>query len=59
MVDVPGLASILPLVGGVTGLAMLVYMGLMVYYARKKAADVEALRREIAEVKGLLLGRKR
>ena len=46
----------LPILGGITGVAFLAYMVLMLLYTRKRAADVEALRLEIAEVKGLLLG---
>ena len=48
----------LPLVGGISGLALLVYMVLMVYYNRKKDQDIQALRREVAELRGLLLARR-
>lgn len=53
------ISSWLPLVGGVSGLAFLIYMTLMVYYSRKKEQEVQALRRDVAELRGLLLARRR
>lgn len=55
----PDFSGFLALIGGFSGLAVLAYMVGMVYYARKRSADVESLRREVAEVKGILLGRRR
>lgn len=49
----------LPIVGGVSGLCLLLYMVLMVYFARKKDHDIQALRREIAELKGYMQAKKR
>lgn len=49
----------LPALGGISGAAMLAYMVWMGYYARKKDRDVQELRRDLAEIRGLLLGRKR
>jgi hypothetical protein len=49
----------LPLVGGISGLLLIIYMAVMIYYARKKDHDIQELRREVAEVKGLLLGRRK
>lgn len=45
----------LPLVGGVTGLVMFVYFGLMVYYNARKSQEIAALRRELGELRGMLL----
>lgn len=49
----------LALVGGLSGLLVILYMAGMIYYNRRKDADIQAVRRDIAEVKGILLGRKR
>lgn len=49
----------LPLVGGISGLLFIIYMALVLHYARKKDHDIQELRREVAEVKGLLLGRRK
>lgn len=49
----------LPLVGGVSGLSLIIYMVLMLYFSRKKDRDVQELRIQVAELKGLLQGRKR
>lgn len=46
----------LPLVGGASGLAVLIYMVVMVHFARKKDRDVQELRRDVAELRGLVLG---
>lgn len=51
--------TLLAAVGGITGAAFIIYMVVMVYYTRKRAADIESVRREIAELRGLLMGRRR
>ena len=52
------LSGWLALVGGVSGLLLLLYMVLMVYYSRKREQAVVELRLELAEIRGLLLGRR-
>lgn len=47
----------LPLLGGITGLAWLVYMIVTLYYHRKKDHDIQSLRRDVAELKGLVVGK--
>lgn len=48
------ISSGLPLVGGVSGLAVLVYMALMVHYSRKRSQDIVALSLAVAELRGFL-----
>lgn len=49
------IAAWLPLVGGVSGLLMLCYAGLMLYYNSRKAREIAELRRELGELRGMLL----
>ena len=51
--------SWLGVLGGISGLAVLAYMALIVHFTRKRDRDVQELRREVAEIKGLLLGTAR
>jgi hypothetical protein len=51
-------AWIVPL-GGLVGVAWLAYMVIMVILTRRREQSVEALRRDVAELRGLLLGRRR
>ena len=52
------LNSWLGIVGGITGLGFLVYMGLMIYYQHRKEKELAAIRLQLAELRGLILGRK-
>lgn len=52
------LSGWLALVGGVSGLLLLLYMVLMVYYSRQRERAIVELRLELAEIRGLLLGRR-
>lgn len=49
----------LPAVGGVLGLAWLVYMGLMLYFHRRRDKELHELRIAVARIEGLLLGGRR
>ena len=51
--------SITALFGGLTGLAAIVYAGLMVHFARKKDRDIRELAVALARVEGMLLGGKK
>lgn len=48
--------ALLAAVGGISGLAVLAYFVIMVYYARQKDRDVQELRREVAQIMGKLDG---
>lgn len=52
-------SSVLPAVGGAAGLAFLVYMGAMLWYEKKRVEAMEALRRDVRELRGLLIGRRK
>ena len=51
-----GIIAWLPLVGGVSGVIFIVYAISMIYFQAKKNREIQELRRELAEVKGILLG---
>ena len=49
----------LALFGGITGLAFITYMALMVFFARQKDRHVQELQVTLARIEGLLLGRRK
>lgn len=51
--------GLLPLVGGLSGLGVLTYFCIMIYYAHKKDKDMQRLEVRLACIEGILLGRKR
>ena len=53
------LNSVLVALGGLSGLLLVAYMLIMAFYTRKRSRDVEELRLDVRELKGLLLGLKR
>lgn len=53
------LNSQLAIVGGVSGLALIAYLFLMLYYARQKDRHIQEVQVQIARIEGLLLGRRR
>lgn len=53
------IVNALPLVGGASGLALLIYMAVMIHFARKKDVTLQELRLDVAELKGLVLGTSR
>lgn len=57
--DLSTLNGQLAIVGGVSGLAILVYLSLMVYFARQKDKHIQELQIQLARIEGLLLGGKR
>lgn len=51
--------SLLTAIGGLGGALFLAYMFWMAWYTRKRARDMEELRRDLARIEGLLLGGRR
>ena len=50
------LTNWLALIGGISGLIMLGYMIGMLYLSKKKDKDIQDVKVQLAEVKGILLG---
>lgn len=49
--------GLLTLVGGVSGLLMILYMGAMLWYKQREDKRFDSLQQDIAFVKGFLLGK--
>lgn len=49
----------LALIGGVSGLALLCYFVLMVYFARQKDHHIRGLEVQLARIEGMLLSKRR
>lgn len=43
------------LIGGISGLVFMIYAGGMLYFSSKRRQDIEALRLDLAELKGMML----